>query len=84
MIGRRHIESSTKTGKQTGPELGAELRIVVRDNQDWESMESDYVLEEHIGKVSSGTGGVTGDEVHGFQEVVDKDNDSIVLSFSLR
>ena len=47
-------------------------------------MEVDYVLEEHIGKVSSGTGGVTGDKVHGFQEAVDKDGDSIILSFGLR
>ena len=84
MIGRRHIESSTKSGKQTGPELGAESRIAVRDNRDRESMEADYVLEEHIGEVSSGTGGATGDEVRGFREAVDKDGDSIVLSFGLR
>ena len=47
-------------------------------------MEVDYVLEEHIGEVSSGTGRVTGNEVHGFREAVDKDDDSIVLSFGLR
>ena len=43
-------------------------------------MEADYVLEKHIGKVSSGTGGATGNEVHGFQKAVDKDSDSIILS----
>ncbi|KAF9302042.1 hypothetical protein BG003_002562, partial [Podila horticola] len=78
-----HIEASTESREQAGPELRTESGVAVGHDRHRKSMQTDDVLEEHIGEILSGTNRAAGDEVRGLRESIDEDGDGVVLVFRL-